>query len=69
MSAHTVQHTPIARGRSRFCLRVQLSGTGVRPYRWEIFDNEDAKVIRRSAAAFRTSADAWEAGAMVLEAA
>jgi len=50
-------------------LRVQLSGTGVRPYKWEIFDDEDAKVIRRSATAFRTSADAWEAGAMVLKAA
>ncbi|MGI4806955.1 MAG: hypothetical protein ACRYF2_02470 [Janthinobacterium lividum] len=68
MSAHTVQHTPVARGRSRFCLRVQLSGTDVRPYRWEIFDDEDAKVIRRSAAAFRTSADAWAAGVMVLNA-
>ena len=68
MRAYTVQHTPVARGRSRFCLRVQLSGTELRPYGWEIFDDEDAKVIRRSAAAFRTSADAWAAGVMVLNA-
>jgi len=69
MRAYTVQHTPVARGRSRFCLRVQLSGTGLRPYGWEIFDDEDAKVIRRSVATFRTSADAWAAGIMVLQAA
>lgn len=69
MSAHTVHHSPIARGLSRFCLRVQLSGTRLRPYRWEIFDDEDARVIRRSPETFRTSADAWAAGAMVLDAA
>jgi len=48
---------------------VQLSGTELRPYGWEIFDDEDAKVIRRSVATFRTSADAWAAGIMVLQAA
>ena len=68
MSAHTIRQAFIARGQSRFRLLVQLSGTGLRPYGWEIIDDEDARVVRRSAEVFRTSADAWAAGAMVWEA-
>ena len=68
MSTLAIQHASVVRGHSRFQLRVQLSGTGLRPYGWEIFDDEDAKVVRRSPGAFRTSADAWAAGATVLKA-
>lgn len=68
MSTRTIQHASIVRGQSRFQLRVQLSGTGLRPYGWEIFDDEDARVIRRSLETFRTSANAWAAGVVVLEA-
>ena len=67
MRAYIVKHTAVLRRRSRFCLRVQVGGTGLRPYGWEIFDDEDAEVIRRSVATFRTSANAWAAGIMVLE--
>ena len=67
MSAHTNQPVRIVRGQSRFRLRVQLSKAGLRPYAWEIYDEEDTKVVRRSQEAFRTSADAWAAGMMVLQ--
>lgn len=46
---------------------MQLSETGLRFYAWEIYDEEDTKVIRRSHATFRTSADAWAAGMVVLQ--
>lgn len=67
MSAHTNQPNRIVRGQSRFRLRVQLSKTGLRPYAWEIYDEEDSEVVRRSQETFRTSADAWAAGMMVLQ--
>lgn len=67
MSAHINQPVRLVRGQSRFHLRVQLSGTGLRPYAWEIYDDEDSEVVRRSQETFRTSADAWTAGMMVLQ--
>ena len=56
----------VTRGLSRFRLRVRLVGSGVKPYGWEIYDDEDGDVVRRSAARFRTSAEAWQAGAAVI---
>ena len=67
MSAHTSQAVHIARGQSRFRLRVQLRKAGLRPYAWEIYDEEDSEVVRRSQETFRTSADAWAAGMVVLQ--
>ena len=67
MSAHTNQPVRIVRGQSRFRLRVQLSKAGLRPYTWEIYDEEDSEVVRRSQESFRTSADAWAVGMMVLQ--
>ncbi len=58
---------PLARGHSRFRLRVCLKGRGVRPYGWEVYDEEDGRSVRKSSAAFRTSAEAWEAGTAVLD--
>lgn len=40
---------------------------GLRPYTWEIYDDEDTKIVRRSPETFRTSADAWAAGMVVLQ--
>jgi hypothetical protein len=48
---------------------VQLNGSGVRPYGWEILDEETGQVIRRSFDRFRTSAEAWRAGSVVLDSA
>ena len=67
MSAHTNQPVRIVRGQSRFRLRVQLSKAGFLPYAWEIYDDEDSEVVRRSQKTFRTSAGAWAAGMMVLQ--
>jgi len=67
-AALTPPHT-ITRGISRFRVRVQLVGVGQKPYGWAIYDDEDGKVVRRSVDRFRTSAEAWRAGAALLEAA
>lgn len=67
MSAHTSQLVHVVRGKSRFHLKVQLSGTGWRPYAWEIYDEEDTKVVRRSHDTFRTSSKAQAAGMVVLQ--
>ena len=42
-------------------------GGGLKPYGWEIFDEEDGKTVRCAPNRFRTSADAWEAGSAVLD--
>lgn len=68
MSQATSQFQPVARGQSRFRLRVQLVMPGFRPYGWEIYDEEDGRTVRRSAGRFRTSAEAWQAGSAVLTA-
>jgi hypothetical protein len=67
MSQPASQVRPVIRGRSRFRLRVQMILTGLRPYGWEIYDEEDGETVRRSAARFRTSAEAWRAGTAALE--
>ena len=46
--------------------RVQLVVAGLKPYGWEIYDEEDGRTVRRSAARFRSSAEAWQAGTAVL---
>jgi hypothetical protein len=56
---------PIVRGPSRFRVRVQRVG-GLRPYGWEIYDEEDGRTVRRSIARFRSSAAAWHAGMAAL---
>ena len=58
--------TPIVPGPSRFRVRVQLVAAGLRPYGWEIYDEDDGRTVRRSAERFRSSAEAWQAGAAVL---
>ncbi len=67
MSQNAAQARPVVRGQSRFRVRVQLMLAGLRPYGWKIYDEEDGKTIRRSAARFRTSAEAWRAGTAVLD--
>lgn len=66
MSQTASQIRPVIRGHSRFRLRIQFL-TGLRPYGWEIYDEEDGETVRRSAARFRTSAEAWDAGRAALE--
>jgi hypothetical protein len=58
--------SPIVRGPSRFRVRVQRVVAGLRPYGWEIYDEEDGRTVRRSVERFRSSAEAWRAGATVL---
>ena len=58
---------PLIRGDSRFRLRVCLKGSGVRPYGWEVYDEEDGRSVRQSSRRFRTSAEAWRAGAAMLD--
>ena len=67
-----VQHpvpapVPFVRGCSRFRLRVCLKGGVVRPYGWVVYDEEDGRSVRQSLRRFRTSAEAWDAGAAMLE--
>ena len=57
MSQPASQVRPVG-GRSRFRMRVQLVLAGLRPYGWEIYDEEDGRTVRRSASRFRTSAEA-----------
>jgi len=58
---------PLVRGHSRFRLRVCLKAGGVRPYGWEVYDEEDGKSVRQSSRRFRTSAEAWQAGSAMLD--
>ncbi len=41
-------------------------GSGLKPYGWEVYDEEDGKAVRCARNRFRTSAEAWQAGAAVL---
>jgi hypothetical protein len=66
MSQPASQLRPIVRGPSRFRVRVQTL-PGLKPYGWEIYDEEDGRTVRRSASRFRTSSEAWQAGKLVLE--
>jgi len=56
-----------ARGRSRFRLRVFLIGGGIKPFGWEVYDEEDGRSVRRDVSGFRTSAKAWQAGSALLD--
>ena len=73
MTLHrTARHptpTPLllVRGHSRFCLRVCFMGSGLKPYGWEIYDEEDGRTVRCAPTRYRTSAEAWQAGSAVLD--
>jgi len=58
---------PLVRAHSRFCLRVCFMGGGLKPYGWEIYDEEDGKKVRCANDRYRTSAEAWQAGSVVLD--
>jgi hypothetical protein len=60
--------TPI-RGPSRFRLAVKPIPDQIRPYAWEVYDDERGteEPIHRSARRFRTPKEAWEAGSIALE--
>jgi len=45
---------------------VLLKGRGLKPYGWEIYDEDDGRTVRRSRAGFRTPGQAWQAGLAVL---
>ncbi|HYZ21638.1 MAG TPA: hypothetical protein VE690_05720 [Rhodopila sp.] len=58
----------VTRGVSRFRIRVvYIAGSAARPYGWEIYDDEDGRIVRRSADKFRTSAEAWAAGSSAMD--
>jgi hypothetical protein len=40
---------------------------GLRPYGWEVWDEENGTVVRRAFNRFRTLAEAWQAGSTVLD--
>ncbi len=61
-----VRPAPLIRGHSRFRLRVCLMGDGLRPFGWEVYDEEDGRNVRRALMGFRTSAEAWQSGSAVL---
>jgi hypothetical protein len=63
----TVAQLTVTPGISRFRVRVQLIGSGVKPYVWEIVNEETGEAVRRSSGRFRTSAQAWQAGTTELE--
>ncbi len=42
-------------------------GSGLKPYGWEIYDEEDARTVRCASTRYRTSAEAWQAGSAVLD--
>lgn len=56
----------LVRGHSRFRLRVCFVGDGLKPFGWEVHDEEDGRIVQRALNRFRTSADAWQAGSAVL---
>ncbi len=66
-SAAAAPAKPVPRGGSRFRLRVVLIDRGPRPYGWEIYDDDDGKRVCRSKRRFRTPAEAWEAGSVIVD--
>jgi hypothetical protein len=60
--------TPI-RGPSRFRLAVKPMPDPLRPYAWEIHDDERGaeEPVHRSAKRYRTPKEAWEAGSIALD--
>jgi hypothetical protein len=67
MSSSAQPTLTITRGISRFRVRVQMIGSGMKPYGWEILNEETGQIVRRSPQRFRTSAQAWQAGTKELE--
>jgi hypothetical protein len=57
------------RGPSRFRLAVKPMPDQIRPYAWEVHDDERGteEPVHRSARRFRTPKDAWQAGSIALE--
>lgn len=42
-------------------------GSGLKPYGWEIYDEEDGRTVRCAPTRYRTPAEAWQAGSAVLD--
>lgn len=42
-------------------------GSVLKPYGWEIHDEEDGRTVRSAPSRYRMSAEAWQAGSAVLE--
>jgi hypothetical protein len=42
-------------------------GSGLKPYGWKIYDEEDGRTVRSASTRHRTSAEAWQAGSAVLD--
>ncbi len=42
-------------------------GGGLKPYGWEIYDEEDGRTVRSAPIRHRTPAEAWQAGSAVLD--
>lgn len=57
------------RGPSRFRLAIKPMPDQIRPYAWEVYDDEAGteEPVRRSARRFRTPKEAWKAGSIALE--
>lgn len=66
MSQTVALFRPLTPGPSRFRVRVHFASPGLKPYGWEIVDEDDDRTVRRSAQRFRNSAEAWAAGLAVL---
>jgi hypothetical protein len=69
MAQQSATPLPLIRGPSRFRLAVKPISDPLRPYAWEVYDDERGteKPVHRSARRFRTPKEAWEAGSMALD--
>jgi hypothetical protein len=69
MSQQSATLLPLIRGPSRFRLAVKPMPDPLRPYAWEIHDDERGteKPVHQSARRYRTTKEAWEAGSIALE--
>jgi hypothetical protein len=67
MTQPAARATPILRLSSRFRLRVTLTDQGIKPYSWEIYDEHEDRVARRSKRRFRTPGEAWKAGSVITD--
>ena len=69
MSQQSATLLPLIQGPSRFRLAVKPMPDPLRPYAWEIHDDERGteKPVHQSARRYRTPKEAWEAGSIALE--
>jgi hypothetical protein len=69
MSQQSATLLPLIRGPSRFRLAVKPMPDPLRPYAWEIHDDERGteEPVPQSARRYRTPKEAWEAGSIALE--